>query len=699
MARSASSLRVGAAPPGRASVRVILAVGHLLLREGLERILERGDQFEIVGTGSSDAALADDIAELRPDVFVISSALPPGWSDEGVRLAARIRRERPEIGCVLLGNSVRPAHFLSFVANGVAGCAYLLLDRIDDPAEIVHAVRTVATGGSVVDPVVVEGLAASPDESARMARLTVRELDVLELIAEGESNAAIAAAPRHDDAGRREAHQRDLRPPRHRYGTEREPTRRGYACLPARDRSSRPFRVTRRPRARESMHPMDERAPAVSEATETAPPRSGRGRVWGVRGLVVLGSILLTAGALALWVGRVALDTPNWTDTSAKVLQDPEVQQTLSTYLVDQLYTNVDIAGELRDALPPRAKPLAAPAAAGLRNVLVESAQRVFASPQAQQAWRLANERASRQLNRLLDDGDGALTTTNGEIVLDLRPLVSRISGNSAITSRVGPLPADAGRIVLLRSSQLKAAQTGAKALKAVEALLLPLVVLIFGLAIWLARDRRRALRACAIGVVVSGLVLIFVRRVLGDQLIERLVKNDSYRPAVHNTWWIATEQLGLAITSIMFVGVVTLVGTWLAGSGRRAVSLRQWLAPSLRDSRCWLAVAAIILLLLAWAPTPAARNWITVLILVVLTVIGFEALRRQTAREFPPGEVADTPALPRIWGRGQAEPVVSADDARLDRLGRVAQLHADGVLSDEEFSSEKARILEEARA
>ena len=444
---------------------------------------------------------------------------------------------------------------------------------------------------------------------------------------------------------------------------------------------------------------MADTAAAGNETTDDAPPRSGRGRLWGVRGLVVLASILLTAGALALWVGRVALDTPTWTDTSAKILQDPEVRQTLSTYLVDQLYTNVDIAGELRDALPPRAKPLAAPAAAGLRNVLVESAQRVLASPQAQRAWRLANERASRQLNRLLDDGDGALTSTNGEIVLDLRPLVGRISGNDTVRSRLGTLPPDAGRIVLLRSDQLKTAQSGAKGLHALEALLVPLVVLIFALAIWLAQDRRRALRACAIGVVVSALLLIFIRRVLGEQLIDRLVKNDSYRPAVHDTWWIATEQLGLAITSLMFVGVVTLVGTWLAGSGRRAVALRQWLAPALRDSRCWLALAAVVLLLLVWAPTPAARNWVTATILILMAVVGLEALRRQTAREFPAGEPGEAPALPRIWGRGEAAPAppVSGDDARLDRLGRVAQLHADGVLSDEEYSSEKARILEEA--
>ena len=183
-----------------------------------------------------------------------------------------------------------------------------------------------------------------------------------------------------------------------------------------------------------------------------------------MRGLVTLGAILLTVGALAIWVNRVVLQTNTWTDTSGRVLADPVVQQTISTYLVDQLYDNVDVAGQLRAALPPRAKPLATPAAAALRDVFARGAQRVLASPQAQTAWRAANRTAQRQLVKLLDGGGGALTTTNGEVVLDLHPIVERVAGQSRTAARA--IPPDAGRIVLLRSNQLKLAQDGAQALK-----------------------------------------------------------------------------------------------------------------------------------------------------------------------------------------------------------------------------------------
>jgi hypothetical protein len=432
-----------------------------------------------------------------------------------------------------------------------------------------------------------------------------------------------------------------------------------------------------------------------NDSAATPSPRSGRGRIWGVRGLVVLGSLLLVLGALGVFVERVALQTSNWTDTSSRVLADPTVDQTLATYLVDQLYANVDVAGELREALPPRAKPLAAPAAAGLRNLLVTSAERAIASPQAQNVWRRANERANRQLLKLLDDGSGALKSSNGEVVLDLRPLVNRISGNSAVTDRVGTLPPDTGRIVLLRSDQLKSAQTATKILRAISLFLLPLILLIYALAIWLAPDRRRALGACAIGVLTAGLLLVFLRRVLGDELIDRLVANDAVRPAIHNVWWIATDQLGLANASILFVGIVGIVGTWFAGPGRRATAWRGAVSPFLRDNRSWLALAAIVLVLLAWAPTPAARNWVTVILLTVMAVIGFEALRRQTAHEFPPGQAREALTSPRSWGRGAPAATTTEENQRIERLGRLAQLHTDGVLSDEEFTREKARVLE----
>ena len=175
-------------------MRVLVGVGHLLLREGLARVLESEQAFDVVGLLTTEEALTRAVDELRPDVLIVSAALPPEYGDEGVRLAARLRHERPEMGCVLLGDSVRPAHFLALVADGVAGCAYLLVERIYEPEELMRAVQAVAVGGSVVDPVVVESLAARPDEAARIARLTARELDVLNLIAEGESNAAIAAS-------------------------------------------------------------------------------------------------------------------------------------------------------------------------------------------------------------------------------------------------------------------------------------------------------------------------------------------------------------------------------------------------------------------------------------------------------------------------------------------------------------------------
>jgi hypothetical protein len=410
-----------------------------------------------------------------------------------------------------------------------------------------------------------------------------------------------------------------------------------------------------------------------------------------MRALVVLGSILIVVGALAVWVKRVALDSGTWSDTSARVLDNQTVRDTLSTYLVGQLYANVDVTARIRDALPDRAKPLAAPAAAGLQDAAQRFTSEALARPRVQQAWRLANEQADRRLVAFVEDDSGALRTTNGNVTLDLRQLLQQVGGNSGLINQV-----NAGRIVLLRSNQLAVAQKSVRVLRVVAYFVVLAVLLIFAAAIWIAPDRRRALRACAIGLLAAGLVLIFARRVLGDQLIDQVVSDRSVRPAVHEVWWIATDQLRLAITSIVFVGLVGLLGAWIAGPGRRATATRRALAPYLRDP--WLAygaLAAIVLLLLAWAPTPAARTWLTVILLTGAAVLGLEVLRRQTAREFPDAERGDTPwwSLPHR-GEPAAAPAPSAEDARLERLGRLAELHASGVLDDAEFAREKERVL-----
>jgi hypothetical protein len=423
-------------------------------------------------------------------------------------------------------------------------------------------------------------------------------------------------------------------------------------------------------------------------------PRRRRWRLYGMRALVTTGTLLLIVGALAVWIERIVLDPSAWSDTSSKVLADETVQQTLSTYLVDEIYANVDVAGQIRAVLPPRAKPFAAPAAAGLHDSAERLTQRVLARPRVQEAWRVANRAADHELIRVIDDDGRALRTNGGAVTLDLRPIVQQVVGRIGLADRVkGKLPPNAGQIVLLRSDQLAAAQTAVRILRAIANLLAIVVLLIFAAAVWVAPERRRAIRACAIGLIVAGLALIFVRRVVGNQLVDRLVADSSVRPAAHSVWWIATDPLHLAIESILFVGLIGLIGVWIAGAGARATALRGWLAPYLREPMlAFGALAAVILALLAWSPTPAARNWFTVTSLTALAAGGIEVLRRQAAREFPLAE--RRPLSAASLRRPTTTATAAARDDRLQQLTRLGELRAGGVLDEAEFAREKERVL-----
>ena len=140
-----------------------------------------------------------------------------------------------------------------------------------------------------------------------------------------------------------------------------------------------------------------------------------------------------------------------------------------------------------------------------------------------------------------------------------------------------------------------------------------------------------------AIGILAAGVVLIFIRRVVGDALIDSLTTLPQNRDAGHAIWWVATERLGAANLTTVCIGLLLLVGTWFAGPGRRATTSRRNLTPYLRDPAvAYGSYAAVILVLLVWAPVPAASDPITASILIVLGAIGVEALRRLVIREFP---------------------------------------------------------------
>jgi DNA-binding NarL/FixJ family response regulator len=178
------------------ALRVVLAEDHYLVREGTRRLLETSPDVDVVAAcGDLDTLLTAVDAE-RPDVVVTDIRMPPTGTDEGIRAAEQLRDSQPEIGVVVLSQYAEPRYALALLERGTAGRAYLLKERVADVEQLVAAIRAVAEGGSVVDPLVVEALVAenARAEQSPLHDLTPRELDVLREMASGKNNAAIAAA-------------------------------------------------------------------------------------------------------------------------------------------------------------------------------------------------------------------------------------------------------------------------------------------------------------------------------------------------------------------------------------------------------------------------------------------------------------------------------------------------------------------------
>jgi DNA-binding NarL/FixJ family response regulator len=176
------------------SVRVILGEDSYLAREGIVRALESAAGIEVLAVCDDLDSLRRAIDELRPDVVLTDIRMPPTGSDEGIRLANELRRTHPDIGVVVLSQHADPVYATALLEEGSDGRAYLLKERVKEPAELVRALQEVAAGGSVVDARIVETLLAAQDrrESSRVHTLTGREREILALVAEGRSNAAIA---------------------------------------------------------------------------------------------------------------------------------------------------------------------------------------------------------------------------------------------------------------------------------------------------------------------------------------------------------------------------------------------------------------------------------------------------------------------------------------------------------------------------
>jgi DNA-binding NarL/FixJ family response regulator len=171
--------------------RVVLAEDEVLLREGLVGLLTRFD-FEVLAAVGSAPALLDAVRVHEPDLVVTDIRMPPDHRDDGLRAAVALRAERPQLAVVVLSQYVQTEYASALLDSGDGRrIGYLLKDRVAEVAEFVETLRTVASGGTVIDPDVVRQLLHRPRDP--LAALSAREREVLVLLAEGRSNAAIAA--------------------------------------------------------------------------------------------------------------------------------------------------------------------------------------------------------------------------------------------------------------------------------------------------------------------------------------------------------------------------------------------------------------------------------------------------------------------------------------------------------------------------
>jgi hypothetical protein len=441
-----------------------------------------------------------------------------------------------------------------------------------------------------------------------------------------------------------------------------------------------------------------------------------------VRILVILASVLAFLAIFTSWIDRQALDTNNWVDTSGKLLEDKEISDALATYAVDQLYANVDVAATLKKRLPPDLQPVASPAAAGIREFATKAAQQAFQSPRVQGLWQNSNRVAHRELVSILKGNNSVVSSQNGKVVLDLRPIIFQLADRIGLKKQAkqaistgqekGVLKANFGQLEVADSQQLDNARTITKILQGLAWVFMIGTLALFALAAWLAKGRRWVVvLGYGLGLIASGLAAIAVRGAAKGIVVDSLAKTEAAKVPAQHAWEIATAMLHSIASSVVIFGVLFVIASFLASPASPAISIRQAIAPTLRERPgiVWsLFAAAALIAVIIWPPD-GSRQAVLTLLLIALAGAGLEALRRKTAREFPGAKRGDwILAMRQRARRASSEAgrrIGSAvrelgdndkdpDDAKLDRLERLGELKKKGVLTATEFREEKKKIL-----
>jgi hypothetical protein len=424
-----------------------------------------------------------------------------------------------------------------------------------------------------------------------------------------------------------------------------------------------------------------------AEVSAAGLSRKRRIAIWS---LVVLATVIALVGSLTLYVKRQMLDDTAWKNASTQVIQDQQVQAALATFVVNQLYDNVDVAQRLEQRLPPNLDPLAPTLASALRQPAEQTAQAIIARPRFQERFVNLSATAHEKLVNVLENKTGhGISTGNGVVTLNLHTFVTELGQQIGIPdAALAKIPADAGVITIMKSDQLSTAQKGVRLLKLLSAFVLIAVLALYALAIYLARGiRRQTLRNVGWSFALAGILVLLVRHAVGNWAVDTL-SSPSYKGTVHDVFLIGTAILGQIGVAAILYGLLTVIGASLAGPTRIATRVRSWFAPALNEQPGAVAagIGGVYLLLILWGPTHALRMWWGILLFAALIAAGTYALRRQTLLEFPHTEHEPATTL--------AAPTSAPGTTTADQIASLAALHDSGAMSDQEYVRAKDLVL-----
>ena len=442
-----------------------------------------------------------------------------------------------------------------------------------------------------------------------------------------------------------------------------------------------------------------------SESTPTADTKApaGRMRRIAVLLLIVLASVLLFGTAADIWVKRQVLSTPKWVAASDKILANPKVQEALSSYIVEEIYANVDVQKELADKLPESWQGIAGPLSAGLRTAAGTAVEKLLSTDRVQKIWHNVNETAHQTLVNVLEDKSKVASSEKGKVTLDVGEIVKIVGTDLGVPSSVmDKIPADVGQITIFQSDQLSNIQRIVKVINILGPILFVLIIGIYALALWLARGRRRlTLRNIGWSIIIVGFLLTTMRRLSGNY-VGAIITNDQYSVAGKIIFGILSELLFDTAWLLITWGAVIVLGMLIIGPNRVATWARRMIAPALNADRTtfWVGAAVVYLLILWFVPSPALRLWWSVILLGAVGALGLEYLRRRSLVEFPDAHLdIDVDGIKasasKTWTSLTSRFSRDSSGDHVAQLQKLTELHSAGSLSDEEFASAKAKLLD----